>query len=200
MHRKSLIALALTATMLAPAGASAATIIVDAQANSSSGGVAAASGLTLAIGQGFRIFSSTDDLWSAGALPRFSDANGLTGDRFATATDDSGQPVGTQIGQSFGLWTQNSFSAPFGSLVGRYADGTYQLIGANFAGTATGNGALELFYWDSNNGDNRGDISFTALASIPEPATWAMMILGFGLAGGALRNARRGQAVRVRYI
>ena len=28
-------------------------------------------------------------------------------------------------------------------------------------------------------------------AGVPEPATWAMMILGFGLAGGALRSRRR---------
>lgn len=36
-----------------------------------------------------------------------------------------------------------------------------------------------------------------ALAAIPEPATWAMLILGFGLAGGAIR-ARVKQA-QVRY-
>lgn len=28
-------------------------------------------------------------------------------------------------------------------------------------------------------------------SAVPEPATWAMMIVGFGLAGGALRNRRR---------
>ncbi|MEG8038220.1 PEPxxWA-CTERM sorting domain-containing protein [Sphingomonas sp. LR60] len=30
--------------------------------------------------------------------------------------------------------------------------------------------------------------------AVPEPATWAMMILGFGLIGGALRSRRRGVA------
>jgi PEP-CTERM motif len=37
---------------------------------------------------------------------------------------------------------------------------------------------------------------------VPEPATWAMMLAGFGLVGGALRNAngRRGrQVVKIRY-
>lgn len=38
----------------------------------------------------------------------------------------------------------------------------------------------------------QGDIS----ASVPEPATWGLMILGFGLIGGALR---RRQKVSVRY-
>lgn len=28
-------------------------------------------------------------------------------------------------------------------------------------------------------------------AAVPEPATWAMMVLGFGLAGGAMRGRRR---------
>lgn len=199
MLRKSIVTLAITAAMLVPASASAATIIVAAQGNSSSGGAGKASGLTLVAGQFFRINSSLDDLWSAGALPRFSDANGLTGPRFATATDDSSQAAGTQIGQDFGLWTQNGFSAPYGALVGRYADGTYQLIGANFTGAATGNGALDLFYWDSNNFDNGGEIAFTVLPGIPEPATWAMMITGFGLIGGALRSAKGRQTARVRF-
>jgi len=36
--------------------------------------------------------------------------------------------------------------------------------------------------------------------AVPEPATWAMMILGFGLIGGAMRQAKGRQAtVRVRY-
>jgi subtilisin-like proprotein convertase family protein len=30
-------------------------------------------------------------------------------------------------------------------------------------------------------------------AAVPEPSTWAMLILGFGLVGGALRSARRKQ-------
>jgi PEP-CTERM motif len=36
------------------------------------------------------------------------------------------------------------------------------------------------------------------LAGVPEPTTWAMLILGFGVIGGAMRSARR-QSVRVTY-
>ena len=37
-----------------------------------------------------------------------------------------------------------------------------------------------------------GNISFSlTTGGVPEPATWAMMILGFGVIGGALRAARR---------
>jgi hypothetical protein len=31
---------------------------------------------------------------------------------------------------------------------------------------------------------------FSASAAVPEPATWAIMILGFGLAGAAVRRRR----------
>jgi hypothetical protein len=42
--------------------------------------------------------------------------------------------------------------------------------------------------------DETGDIVFTLQqpsAGVPEPGAWALMILGFGAAGGALRRARR---------
>jgi hypothetical protein len=50
--------------------------------------------------------------------------------------------------------------------------------------------------------DTRGNVWFdnfsaTATAPVPEPATWAMMVLGFGVAGGAMR--RRRSTVRVSY-
>lgn len=184
----------LIGTLLAGAAipASAATITVFAQANSSAGGVAALPGLVLTTGETLTITSSTDDLWSAGALPRYSDANGLTGNRFATASDDSGQAPGTLIGTNFGTNSFDGFSAPFGSLVGRIG-GVYQLLGANYSGTAWNTGALELFYWDSNNGDNFGSITFdvTAAAAVPEPGAWALLIAGFGMVGAALRTRRR---------
>lgn len=37
-----------------------------------------------------------------------------------------------------------------------------------------------------------------AVSAVPEPATWAMMIAGFGMLGGALRASRRGQPVPVK--
>ena len=175
------------AALTVAAPASAQTFIVDAMANSSSGGTGLAS-ITLTAGQTFTISSSTDDLWSAGALPRYSDANGLTGVRLATATDDSGQPVGTQIGADFGLWSQHSLSAAFGSLVGEL-NGVYMLLGANGSFVAGSSGTLNLYYWDSNNGDNFGSIAFD-ISAVPEPAAWAMMIGGFGLAGAAIRRRK----------
>ena len=37
-----------------------------------------------------------------------------------------------------------------------------------------------------------------SVAAVPEPATWAMMIAGFGLAGAAMRR-RRAAKITVRY-
>ncbi len=197
MHARLLTAAAIALSSLS-ATANAEIVVVDAAANSSTGGTGATTTLTFTLGQIFRVRSSINDLWSAGSLPRFSDGSGLVADRFATAADDSGQPVGTQIGTDFGPYTQNGFTAPYGSLVARYSDGTYQLLGANFTGAAAGNGTAELFYWDSNNGDNTGNIRFNILAGVPEPTSWALMILGFGVIGGAMR-ARRRQTTKVSF-
>lgn len=183
---------AAAAAALTSVPASAAIFVVQAEANSSGGsGAALDTGLALVLGQALTVTASTNDLWSAGALPRYSDANGLTGDRLATAADDSGQAPGTLIGADFGLHTQDGFSAPFGALVGRIG-GVYQLLGANFIGPAWNAGVLELLYWDSNSADNFGgiDVNVTA-AAVPEPATWAMLLAGFGLIGGALRQRRQ---------
>jgi len=171
--------------------ANATTFTVAAMGNSSSGGTALAT-IALHAGQSFHVTASTNDLWSAGALPRYSDANGLTGTRFAAATDDSGQPVGTQIGTNFGTWTQSGFSAPYGALVGQIGS-TFTLLGTNFSGTAAATGTLKLLYWDSNNGDNTGTVAATVTA-VPEPAVWALMIGGFGLVGAAQRRRRSGYA------
>jgi len=190
---KRLSGIAALAVGLALAGAAnAATYVVAAMGNSSSGGAGLPT-IALNAGDVFSVSASTDDLWSAGALPRFSDADGLTGNRFATATDDSGQPVGTLIGANFGLWNQHGVSLPFGSLVGELG-GVFQFLGTSFSGPAWASGTLNLYYWDSNNGDNFGDIKVDITqrggGGVPEPASWALMITGFGLTGALLRRRR----------
>jgi hypothetical protein len=180
---------------LACVGSSAhgAVLIVDALADSSNSGlgIGLLDALTVTMGETFEVSASPDDLWSAGALPRWSNADGLTHDLFATGTDESGEPAGTLIGTNFGLLTINGFAAPFGSLVGEIGTGpgSYRLLGTHFVGPAWAAGPLTLFYWDSFTPDNSGSVAVT-ITAIPEPAAWSLMILGFGATGALLRRRR----------
>lgn len=183
------------ATAVAAPATAAVTITVSARSNSSSGGTPLSTGLTFAAGKQFRISSSVNDLWSAGALPRFSDGSGLVGDRFKTAADDAAPngggsyAIGTLIGTNFNTHTQGNLTAPFGSLVASLGGNNWQLLGANGVFTSAG-GPLNLAYFDSNADDNFGEITFT-ISAVPEAATWAMMIVGLGIVGGSLRTRRR---------
>lgn len=44
--------------------------------------------------------------------------------------------------------------------------------------------------------DNASDMEFAALSSAPEPASWAMFIIGFGVMGSAVRRRRVAQGLR----
>lgn len=69
-------------------------------------------------------------------------------------------------------------------------------------------GGLDAFEFRGINGDGTLIKSFTISGSfaiiqgnlgnaVPEPATWAMMLLGFGFVGGAMRAAKRRQNLSV---
>lgn len=48
---------------------------------------------------------------------------------------------------------------------------------------------------DSSNSDTRYSLTISEVtAAVPEPATWSMMIAGFGMVGGSLRARRKVQA------
>lgn len=91
------------------------------------------------------------------------------------------------------------------------SDGSGVLGSLSFVGSLGPNvfWGLENFALDAGNyvltitGTNTGANPSSSLAgnvhfaAVPEPATWGMMILGFGLLGGLMR--RREQQLRVRY-
>ena len=182
-------AVVLSAAFTASA-AQAADFVVGAFANSSSGGIGLDT-VSLNAGDSFSVMVDPTDLWSAGALPRWSNADGLTGPLFATGTDDSGEAAGTLIGADFGLHSQGNLSAAFGTLVGQIDGGDFFAIGTSFNGVASASGTLKLFYWDSNFGDNLDQVTASVTVGVvPEPETYALMLAGLGLVGWMARRRR----------
>ena len=55
----------------------------------------------------------------------------------------------------------------------------------------SGAGITRVQFGSTNANWVADDLSFTVGGAVPEPATWAMMITGFGLAGAALRRRPR---------
>jgi hypothetical protein len=53
------------------------------------------------------------------------------------------------------------------------------------------NGALKSFSFTPVGAVQFDNIVVNAAAAVPEPATWAMMIAGFGLVGGAMRRSSK---------
>ncbi|HQM88355.1 MAG TPA: pyruvate-binding protein, partial [Methylotenera sp.] len=101
-----LMGLALLFASLIPVQSMAAVYQVKAYDNSTSGGTGVAVA-AFNVGDAFTVSVNPLDLWNAGALPRWSNANGLTGNLFATGGDDANGDLpsgtaGVQIGQSFG--------------------------------------------------------------------------------------------------
>ena len=176
------------AALLLAGAANAATVVVDAKADSYNSGAGAGldTGISLTAGESFAVTVASTDLWSAGALPRWSNADGLIGTLLATGTDESGQAAGTVIGTDFGLL--GSFA--YGELVGQIGNGAYFAVGTDYSGPANATGVLKLFYWDTFTDDNTGSVEAT-ISVVPEPASAALLLAGLGILGGLSR--RRGK-------
>ena len=179
---------AASALLLAGAAHASTVVTVDALADSwnSGSGAGLDTGIALTAGEAFTVTVNPDDLWSAGALPRWSNADGLTATTYATGSDESGQPAGTQIGADFGLL--NGFY--YGELVGQIDNGAYFAVGTDFNGTANATGTLKLFYWDTFTPDNSGSVAAT-VSTVPEPGSLALMLAGVGIVGGLARRRSR---------
>jgi hypothetical protein len=137
-------------------------------------------GLSLSAGTNYYLeVNNPGTLWSAGATAaRSSTANGIP------------------LSAGFGTFTQDGFTAKYGALVGEVgptpgggAGDTFFLIGTGPTSVTGLSGELYVGYWDSFYGDNSGTQSLSI--GVPEPAAWALMLVGFAGLGAGLRLARR---------
>ena len=65
-------------------------------------------------------------------------------------------------------------------------------IGVGGAPGVTGfNANVDNFAFRTDAGTTRYNFATSAVAAVPEPGTWAMMLVGFGAIGGTLRRRRR---------
>jgi hypothetical protein len=61
--------------------------------------------------------------------------------------------------------------------------------------------AISAYTWDNAQGSTYTNYVFrvNSVGAVPEPSAWALMLLGFGLVGGAMRASRRRQNVTISY-
>jgi hypothetical protein len=124
-----------------------------------------------------------------------------------SSTGDISQFLNTVAGQVYTLtfaYSNNIFSGAaaasaevtigtLDAIITHNTATTTDLDWSIFTGTFVGTGSPMELEFASILGDQNGSIFLDAISvsATPEPGTWLMMILGFGLAGGAIRRRKR---------
>lgn len=80
--------------------------------------------------------------------------------------------------------------------LGETVNGTFVLA---FLGADPGNVTLDNFHvrWQSTGLDGQGSATGEQIPGVPEPGTWALMLMGFAGAGFALRRRRRSELLQL---
>lgn len=111
-----------------------------------------------------------------------------------------------RVGSSGMTWLTNPFSSgdSQASVLAMFPTSFTSYVSSNSASPrALNSGSLRSTSWiiEAGGVDNLFDgfkIGQITASAVPEPATWTLMILGFGAAGMALRS-RRAKAAKIRY-
>lgn len=181
LHRKSLMAAAIGAGALAVAGPSGAVALVagsgwQSDTVSSPGANSLNSPVTFTVAPGAAdIFSLTDALGLKDTYTVTIDG-GVTAmstvSSYPTAFDNTLGPAAATAGPA---WSSTDTS----HLQLDFAPGTYSLAIASNCSS----GACPVNFADR--------LDLASIAPVPEPATWAVMMLGFGGMGVSMRRRRR---------
>jgi len=189
-----------TATALAMP-AQAVILNLDGKLNA---GLNDANGIALALTAGTYKFSFVQDQYTA--FNRFSSATNcnIAGGNCRTGFENSVR--WTLDGDNLNPFKFGDGNASGGMGPQTTTGGYYLNAATSFAnsGVFTSNFTfaspvtLKAFIFDDNLSDNSGGISLniarTPDTAVPEPASWAMLIAGFGLIGAVMRRRRRAAA------
>lgn len=200
--KKYLAALA-AATFLAPA-ANAATMLTSAQVTGPTGTVwntTVDSFYTLFLQRPFGNTLNPNDNFSGSATTEGDNPFVIAGDGFRPGETQNSDPSYT-LTLTFadgavisGQYVGSTFTGGTSATVG---DTTYTLTGFGWDRSRADNVSQYQAVSGGDPFDYTGQFSYTAMmGAVPEPATWGMLVLGFGAMGAAMRrNARSAATAR----
>lgn len=186
--KKVLIAAAAAFVAVAAPATAATNVNLDGVGNASLDG---SNGVVVNLAQGTYNLTFTQDAYTA--FTRFSNVQGCdaNGANCFTGFENSARYI---IGNTTYLFGDGAGSGGLGPVAGgAYYDSaakSFAEAGKYVQTFTVGAGETATFFlYDDNLGDNSGGVSL-ALSAVPEPSTWAMLILGMGAIGGAMRRRR----------
>ncbi len=187
---KSKTLLALVASLAAGAIATSASAATFLFTYAGDGGLNGASGTLDATANGDGTYTATSGTIT-GFGPSYADGvGGAMGMLIANpnAPAQSTSPMGAFYYDDQAMPGQNP-SITNGGLL--FSVGGYEV---NIFSNGPGPDTYTLQSYTSGTGYTaaaNGNFALTEVGSVPEPATWALMLVGFGLAGGAYRASRK---------
>lgn len=119
--------------------------------------------------------------------------------------------LGNGVGNSYSAGDASQFFRTFsdigtGSVLATRPGGVAAIVGGNAgSGYVVANGIDWADFFATSGSANRQvllnslSIRGNVSGAVPEPATWAMMLLGFGFVGGAIRFTKRRQRLTLSY-
>jgi hypothetical protein len=180
--RKMIVALAGVAFVMAAAPAAAQTVVAGSTTVQTTPVDGNASAFTIGFTDCCMVTNFSEQLTFTSSLAGFLSVTG------STSTNVNGGPNDVDFSSIFltGTGISSPINIPFtfnNDLIEQFGRSGIGILPGTFTVTFNGTAA-------GANGSFGGNVSFVQ-GAIPEPGTWAMMLLGFGMVGVATRRRRR---------